>query len=414
MAFLKAPSLDPSRRLRRHIFVSWLDYLSVYWLTSLVVFAGVLFALLFMDFKSTVGQPVLGLLEGVSRWDGRRYWQILERGYYYDLARQSNVAFFPLFPLAAGALAGLTGIGVTFSLFLTSHVFLAASFVLLAVYLRGRNHADDRVNFHALLIFGLWPTTFFFRMSYSESTFLFVTLLTLYAMRRQYPTIVIALLAGLATAARPVGVALLLPLADHVWQRTRHAGRFVGRMAYLGPVACWGLIAFMAYQYAAFDEPLAFAKTQALWHDRPLVSPLEKAQALATLEPLWSVYVPSSPAYWRNHARDESAVFSLQFANPLFFVAAAGLLALGAQRRWLSRPELLLSAGLLLIPYVSRSYEMCMASQGRFTAVIFPVYIVLGHLLARAPAWASGVCYAVCAVFLAGYAAHFAAGYFLI
>ena len=156
------------------------------------------------------------------------------------------------------------------------------------------------------------------------------------------------------------------------------------------------------------------AKTQAHWHQRPLVSPLEKAKALAILEPIWSAYVPSSPAYWRNLARNESAPFSLQFANPLFFSGTCVLLILGGCRGWLTRPEIFLALGLLLIPYGSRAYEMCMASQGRFTAVIFPVYIVLGHLLTRMPKWGSAIVYAVCIFLLATYASHFAAGYFLI
>ena len=58
--------------------------------------------------------------------------------------------------------------------------------------------------------------------------------------------------------------------------------------------------------------------------------------AAATLEPLWTVYDKSSPAYWRRHDRELGPTFSLQFANPIYFAGMALLVGYGAWRRWLS------------------------------------------------------------------------------
>jgi hypothetical protein len=73
--------------------------------------------------------------------------------------------------------------------------------------------------------------------------------------------------------------------------------------------------------------------------------------------------------------------------------------------------EVSLCAGLLLIPYLLRAHEMCMTGMGRFAAVVFPVYIVMGRLLAKLPWPVSAGILALCAFFLGAYSALFAAWY---
>ena len=119
------------------------------------------------------------------------------------------------------------------------------------------------------------------------------------------------------------------------------------------------------------------------WH--PEVSWDRKLQSLVTLEPIWSVYVESSPAYWRSLSGPDSCWFNLSFANPIYFCLAAGLVAWGAFKSWLTRYEVVVSIALLAIPYVTRAQETCMTSHGRFASVVFPAYIVAGHVCERLP-----------------------------
>jgi hypothetical protein len=120
---------------------------------------------------------------------------------------------------------------------------------------------------------------------------------------------------------------------------------------------------------------LAFAKTQENWRMRPAV-PLYEKLVLVTLEPVWSIFDPASPCYWARSPVEFSPFFSLHLANPIYWLLAIVLVIVGACKRWLTAYEVSLSAGLLLIPYVLRAHEMCMAGMGRFAAVVFPVYIV--------------------------------------
>ncbi|MGH7138931.1 MAG: hypothetical protein ACREHD_24565, partial [Pirellulales bacterium] len=274
------------------------------------------------------------------------------------------------------------------------------------------------------------------------------------AMLRRWPLWAIALIVGFATAARPVGVALLAPFAIHICRRTyaadaqrlstRERSRAGGakqaacvapsavglwfvipairRLALYLPLACWGLGLFMAYQYRAFGEPLAFVTVQKNW-GTPAAWP-EKAIALATLRPVWSVYDATSRACWTQHEPHRIPWFSLQFANPIFFVSGVALIAFGAfrpfanslgddarSRRWLSSEETSLGALLLLIPYVTRPCEMDMGSMGRFVAAVLPVYLVLGQLLVRVPGPLRAALLTLSGFFLATYTALYAARY---
>ena len=87
---------------------------------------------------------------------------------------------------------------------------------------------------------------------------------------------------------------------------------------------------------------------------------------------------------------------------------------IGVWKRWLNGRESLLGVLLLLIPYVTRSYEMCMLSQGRFIAANFLIYLVMGRLLNRIPGPVAAFVLCVAAVYLEVYVGQFAAGYLLI
>jgi hypothetical protein len=166
--------------------------------------------------------------------------------------------------------------------------------------------------------------------------------------------------------------------------RTRAA-----RLAIYGPLAFWGVLTYSAYQFIAFDEPLAFTQTQSHWtfHSPPTPTNwADRAIALATLEPARGVYDPSSSRHWRHMDIVDTAISSLGFWNPLLFGLAGGCIAFGWAKRWLTGPEVVYGAVSLLVPYVTRSYDMSMASHGRFAAAVIPMYLVIGKILSRLPA----------------------------
>jgi Gpi18-like mannosyltransferase len=265
---------------------------------------------------------------------------------------------------------------------------------------------------------GIFPTTFFFRMGQSESLFLLTCVGAMYAMERQAHPLVTALIIGLGTATRPVGILLLGPFALHLWQQHRGKNprtslfRFVGGAAIWLPLSCWGIAAFMVFQYATFGDALGFFHTQQHCGQRPAAAYWEQWSRALVLEPIWSVYDPSSAAYWANRERAPgNPLGNLAFANPIYCVISAALVAVGWRKGWLNGRETLLAALLLAIPYLTHSHRNLMLSQGRFAAVAFPVYLVLGRLMACAPLPLVVVGCSLSGFLLITYAALFAAGY---
>lgn len=386
----------------------WIDdFLSAfaaYFLTSLPVFLGILFGVDFPRLAKDRSSPPSDVVSACVRFDARHYLEIMETGYSYDPSRQSMVAFFPAYPLLSRWVGLATGSPPREAALLTTQAALLGVFVLLARYVGVRwPEATGEQRTVVLAVFGLWPTGLFFRMPYAESLFVCVTLTLLYGMVRGWRLIGLALLVGLGTAVRPVGVALTAAFLWHVlfqpgsrrWVKVRHA-------LMLTPLACWGLLAYMTYQWRTFGTPLAFAQTQEHWTMRvpEELSWSAKLTSLATLEPIWGVYDPASPRYWGKESIHGSLLHGLYFWNPILFVLAAALLVWGGRKRWLNGSELVLGACLLAIPYVTRGYEMSMAAHGRFAAVVVVNYLVLGRLIAYSPSWVVAAIYTGLALFL--------------
>jgi hypothetical protein len=385
--------------------------LITYALTSSVVVFGVSFRHQFLaPFGSQLVLPAAGTAsarltpaEAFATQDGIWYKMIATDGYYYNPNKRSPVAFFPLYPWLGSAVIRLTGLVPTWALLVVSNVCLAGAFVIAAVYLRSRRPTlDSNTASLTLLALGLMPSTFFFRMTYSESTFLLLCLLFLLGVQRGWPVLVIALIAGLASACRPVGIGLVLPLLLYVWRSSRSWHAFLIRSSLAGPLGCWGLFAYAAFLNAQFGDPLAFAKVQVHWGtEAPSLA--TKLFSLLSLEPIWALFVDRPEGDW--------SVFTWALVNPVYFIASAGLIAFGSRRSWLNAYETSLAGVLLVIPYLTRAYEMNMASSARFAGVVFPVYLVLGECLARLPLVVSAGFLCISAFFLGAFSTLFAAGY---
>jgi hypothetical protein len=385
--------------------------LSCYYLTTFLVLLGVVFG---QEFVMTPGKSFgdgRGQLGAFLNWDGQHYKTIVERGYSYDPNATSSIAFFPAYPLVARFFAQITGCSTDVALLSVAHLFLAAAFVLLATYVRSRYSASAEVSTYTLVAFGLFPTTFFFRMGYTESMFICFTVFFMLAIEKRWPFACIAFLAGLTTAIRPVAVALVPVFLWDLWSRRKSPSGFIVQMLAYLPLACWGLLAFMIFQFLIFDEPFAFVKAQNNWRMHADNLSMEKPEALIKLEPLWGLYDSTGARYWERYEGHHNYIFSLIAANPVILLSAILLIIVGTSAGWLTRYEIVLVAGLVVIPYATRAYEMSMASTGRFVAVIFPIYLVLGNLLGRAPLALATTTLAASGFFLGAYSALFICGY---
>lgn len=387
--------------------------LVIYSLTSVVVILGVLLG-------HTVFRPAPhgsvgtdNMLSCFSKAGGQWYIGIAAGGYYNEPGRgYSNTIYFPGYPMVGRAVAWATGLTVPASLLLVSHLCLAATFVVLAFYVKQRfPKRDPSLLGYVLVAMGLFPTSFFFRMTYSESLFVLLSGLFLLGIERKWPLIITALLVGAATSVRAVGVGLIPPLLLYIKHRSPSMPRFLTNLAVFLPVACWGIGGYMLFQLLAFGDPLLFYRShrEALARQSPGME--DKVASLAALEPLWTAYLPSSPGYWLRDPNSGIGLLNLRFANPILFLFAVVLTAVGSYKRWLSPYEVLLALSVLLIPYLATAYELQMAGTGRFAAAVLPIYLVLGKVCCRLPPPVSACLWALSGVLAAAYAGMFASSY---
>jgi hypothetical protein len=188
------------------------------------------------------------------RWDSWWYLSVVERGYWFDPQGKSNVAFFPVFPMAIKGLTALIGNQVVAGLLVANVSALAAT---VAFWLWVRRELGPAAADRSALWLLVYPFSFFFHPIYAEPLFfLLVSLAFLAVSRRNW--LLAGLLGGLAAATRPMGV-LLLPA--YAWELFRdwRAGRGLRPSHVLAVLLVpAGLAAYALYLWLAFGQPLAF------------------------------------------------------------------------------------------------------------------------------------------------------------
>jgi len=137
--------------------------------------------------KPTIVDQLIGfLVDGLIRWDAQHFLHIAQHGYTYE----SNLAFFPLFPLMIRGGAGLifwlqedymifnyvTALKLS-ALFLSNFFFVLAADALYD--LSRKVLKDEYLAYKAGLFFCLNPANIFFSAPYSESLNAFLTFYTL-------------------------------------------------------------------------------------------------------------------------------------------------------------------------------------------------------------------------------------------
>lgn len=375
-----------------------------------------------------------GILGNLCAWDGHWYSLIATVGYSFDAGQQSSIVFFPAYPLAARLLGVLLHVRIEWALLIVSNLCALGAWLTLSIYVSDSQPSDGRRRRAAPWIVwasAVFPSTFFFRLGYTESLLLLLLLVAMLGMRRGWPLLNIALVVGLATATRAVGVALVVPFAMHAWTRSASfkyppkcptASVRIRHFALRGVItvcfaalSSWGIGAFIAYQWWKFDDPLAFAHAQSAWRLRsPPDSLRDVIINLMTLEPIRSTYVQDSMLYWGRASPHDEPLLNLAFMNPIIWLSVLGLLLAGAMKRLLTRDEWLLGFLLMLIPYVVQTGRQGMTSQARFAAVTFPAYIVVGHALAAVPKPFAIFVVASSSVLLFMYVGMFCSGYLFI
>lgn len=307
--------------------------------------------------RKDVQGAVFGAL---GSWDGRWYDQIAHNGYLLVPGRQSNPAFFPLYPMLL-RLGGHLGVSYTTAGIVLSNLLLLAG--LLVFYRLGRHFLPERDARRAAVFAAIAPMGFAFSMVYPESlVFAGLAGAGLAALRGRW--LVCAGLAAAVTLARPQGALVVIPVAAAAWRAwpglsTRARGLAAG--AIVAPLAA--LVSVPLYTADILNSPFAWSRAERAW-----------GRSFR-----WDGFVYAFGQLPARNGTDHwilrDALFCLAFVLLLYVAARAGV-----PRAWIAAGALL-----VLLPVETGSF----ISVARFGLLALPVFWGLG-VVARRPAvdWA--------------------------
>jgi hypothetical protein len=208
---------------------------------------------------------------------------------------------------------------------------------------------------------------------YSDALFLAAVLGAFLLAEADHPFLA-GLCGAVATATRPVGIAVVVGLVVLELTRRRDPGSRQRRRVDLVLVSAGGLVAWCTYLWRTYGDPLLFMKVEGApgWDEAPGVRTLLKVS--------WLQHLSHVPADLANRA-DPQSWFHLTYAAGTIFQAAlalAGLALLPRIDRRLGRAYTIYTAIAIGIAVVgSKDFQ----GLGRYLLAAFPVFVAGADLL---------------------------------
>jgi len=284
----------------------------------------------------------------LQTWDANYYLFLSDSG--YAPGHMAN-AMYPLWPLVIRAGKYLFFDSLASAIIL-SNVLSFAAFLIFYRFAEDRYGHD--VAYRSLLLLIFFPGSLFYFFGYSESLFLFLTVLCFALMeKRRYGAA--ALIAFLCPQVKAIGIFIIIPFFLYLWRDWR-LGRIPARLLglLLLPILGYGTVFLLMYRFTG--NALAGFEVQNQYLARVSVgrifTPLRFASAFLSIGTAHDFLHSPLDRIW-------------------FILVLAGL-----YRTWKLDVTLCLYAlPIALIPAMSAS----MMSFTRYAAVIFPVFIGYGE-----------------------------------
>ncbi|TMC61108.1 MAG: hypothetical protein E6J21_09125 [Chloroflexota bacterium] len=294
-------------------------YFTIHLLFFIITCLSVLFSI--KDFSSQ-HLNISTLWQSWLHWDTYNYIAVAVNGYSVSWL----TAFYPLYPLLVRCLMFLVHDPLIAGLIVSN---LSGLGMLAVLYRVVQEDFDDEVASRTVLYFSIFPTAFFFAAVYSESLFLFLTLLSFYQMRHS---------------------------------------RWCDIASGLCIIAGIGL--FALYCYYLFHDPLAFSHAEARW-DRKLSVP-----GYAVLRTVHAIIISQGVLSF------QSLRNILDLIPDLFMVV---LVILGFVGPWKFRRDLwvyaIFAAAFFVFPQLFPFAGLYpLQAMARFLLPIFPAFIVLAAI----------------------------------
>jgi Gpi18-like mannosyltransferase len=198
-----------------------------------------------------------------AQWDSFWVLDIVQNGYYLRGEGEiSNVVFFPLYPIVVKALSFIINDNILSGWLISVFSLLLAMIFLVKLV---KEFYKDINSIEVLFFLLLFPTAYFFNTFYTESLFLFLSIATIYYAKKQNIKLVI-IFGFLAALTRITGILLVIPIIWYLFEQNKFNFEkiFTFKSLYILAIP-FGTFLFFLFHYMYFDDFLLFFKSESLW-----------------------------------------------------------------------------------------------------------------------------------------------------
>lgn len=190
-----------------------------------------------------------------ANFDGNNYLIVSRNGY-----NVSQLVIFPLYPKLISFLSPLfAGNSLFASLFISNFSFLISIFIL---YKLIKLDFSENVARNTILYLILFPTSFFFGMTYTEGVFFLLLIGSFYSARKGN-WLVACILGGIASYTRLIGIIIFPALIFECFEQTKGKSILEKIKKFLPTLLVFaGLLVYMRFLSVNFNDPLKFLHVQ--------------------------------------------------------------------------------------------------------------------------------------------------------
>jgi Gpi18-like mannosyltransferase len=286
--------------------------------------------------------------------DGRAYLNIACYGYPKIGTSQNLRAFFPVYPLIVRSLSVgcqinpvLVGLGISVLFFVAAIYFLWR--------ILGKKVGEKTI---VLLI--VFPTAFFFIAYYTESLFLFLSVMVFWFLGKK-KLFYAAIFAAIASGTRIVGLALTAPIIYQAYRQYKK-NKTIHFEVFLSPL---GFVGYAFYNWMATGSLFTFISSQKYW-DRPvgLLAPFYAIKSQVA-----SVILGPLPTY------DSPFVYPVIVIELATLIYLLSIIILSYKKIDMSYWLYLVTTCLIIL------FGGILSASPRYVLVLFPIYIFIASRL---------------------------------
>ncbi len=295
-----------------------------------------------------------------ANFDGEHFISIAVNGY-----KPLQYAFFPLYPKVIGYLSQPLIVNDFTSYFypifigvLVNNLFFLLSLIVLYDLIR-IDHSR-KIAFLAVLSLVLYPTSFFFGAVYSESLFLFLTLVSFYLARKN-KWLYSSIFGLFASVTRIFGILIFFSFVPKFFGKNRFKFFWI----FIIPL---GLIVYMINLIIVAQDPFAF-------YNQQLIVGEQHQQGIVTIPQIIFRYIRILLNINQWNMIYQTII--LEFISALLFIF---LIIFGFVKKINYQYMIYLVLG-----FIVPTFQGSFSSLPRYVLVLFPGFIFLGIILAKLP-----------------------------